>query len=90
LNIFAAVSGVFKGRSTKTTDTAKDGSSHSVENREDESVINGISRGNLKAAGTAQSSEKYRKGVEAQQLQQREQIDHLGLGVIEDAPKRKK
>jgi hypothetical protein len=81
---------VFKGRSTKTTDTAKDGSSHSVENREGEGYVKGAGAGNLKAAGEAHSHERYRKGVEAEQHQQ---TDHLGLGdtaAIEDAPRRKK
>jgi hypothetical protein len=90
LNIFAAVSGVFKGRSTKTTDTKKDGSSHSVENREEMGHVNGAGAANLKAVGDAHSHERYRKGIEAEQSQQHQQIDHLGLGAVEDAPKRKK
>jgi hypothetical protein len=55
--------------------------------------MNGTGVANLKAAGEAHSHERYRKGVEGEQSQRHQQIDHLGLGdvgAIEDAPKRKK
>jgi hypothetical protein len=93
LNIFAAVSGVFKSKSTKTTDTKKDGSSHSVENREEDGQFKGAGAGNLKAVGEAHSHERYRKGVEGEQMQEHQHIDHLGLGdmaAVEDVPKRKR
>jgi hypothetical protein len=57
--------------------------------------VNGVGHGTLNAvaSGEAQSHERTRRMVEGKtqkQSQQQQQIDHLGLGAIEDAPGRKK
>jgi hypothetical protein len=92
LNIFGAISGVFGGRSRKTTDTAADGSSHSVEEKEGIGAFKGRGAGTMTAVaeGKADVSERRTKMVEAEVKQERkkgkkavkeaQQVDHLGLG----------
>ncbi|KAM0723529.1 hypothetical protein Q7P37_000516 [Cladosporium fusiforme] len=53
LNIFGALSGVFSGKSTKTT--GKDG--NSVEKRDDKAAMKGAGAGNLTAVGAADAEE---------------------------------
>jgi hypothetical protein len=55
LNIFGVFSGVFYGRSKKTTDTAKDGSSKSVEHSEGQGAIKGAGTGTMKAVAAGQA-----------------------------------
>ncbi|KAF2433376.1 hypothetical protein EJ08DRAFT_647419 [Tothia fuscella] len=84
LNLSAAVSSVFGGKSKKTTDTAPDGSSHSVEDREGVGHVKGAGKGNLGVIGKgeAHSHERSRKiaeGKSQKQTQHQQQTDHLGL-----------
>jgi hypothetical protein len=91
LNIFGALSGVFSGKSKKTTDTAADGSSKSVERRRGTGHVDGAGGGTLSAVGqgTVQSQERYRMVEEGMQAQEQgrktleKNVDHLG---IESAP----
>lgn len=75
LNLFAALSGAFSGKSKKTKNTNEDGSSIEHEESRVKGRANGVGAGNLSAiaAGQAQSGERHRK---------MEGYDHLG---IEDA-----
>ena len=89
LNIFAAVTGIFAGKSKKTTDTKPDGSSHSVEHSRGAGKMRGAGHGTLNAIGQSQQEvrERHRITDEAQaenHNQKLETVDHLG---IEDAKK---
>jgi hypothetical protein len=67
---------VFKGK--KTTDTNKDGSSHSVEHSD--GSWKGAGHGTLNAVGESESSVVERHRIAAKQEQQRiEKEDHLGI-----------
>jgi hypothetical protein len=88
LNIFAAFSGVFSGRKKKTTDTAKDGSSHSVEHSEGHGKVRGYGTGTMNAIGAGEVKKKERlriaeevKAEEAKTIESN--VDHLGI----EAPK---
>jgi hypothetical protein len=87
LNLFAALSGAFSGKSKKTKNTAEDGSSVETEDTRVTGHANGVGAGNLSAVGQAQaqSSERHRKLEGYQQ-------DHLGLegGKVESAAVTKK
>jgi hypothetical protein len=90
LNIFAALSGVFSGKSKKTTDTNKDGSSHSVEHSTCNGRWKGAGTGTLNAVGESESSVQERHRIAAQQesMNQHQKIetaDHLGI----EAPNKK-
>jgi hypothetical protein len=89
LNIFAAVSGIFSGKSKKTTDTKPDGSSHSVEHSTGAGKMRGAGHGVLNAIGTSETEVRERHRItddaaSSQQKQKIENVDHLG---IEDAKK---
>jgi len=87
LNIFGAISGVFSGKSKKTTHTAADGSSRSVEDRHGTGHVDGAGGGTLSAVGEGmcQSQERYRMIEEGFQQQEQGQkqlerkVDHLGI-----------
>ena len=92
LNIFGALSGVFSGKSKKTTDTAADGSSKSIEHRHGKGHVDGAGGGTLNVIGegTAQSQERYRlveEGIQHQEQGQKRigsNVDHLGIeGVLD-------
>ena len=59
LNIFGAISGVFSGRSKKTTDIAKDGSSKSVEHSEGQGAYKGAAAGTMKAVAAGQTQVSF-------------------------------
>lgn len=92
MNIFGALSGVFSGKSKKTTDTTADGSSKSVEHRHGKGHVDGAGGGTLSAIGegTAQSQERYRMVEEGIQQQEQGQkrvgrtVDHLGIEGVPD------
>lgn len=90
LNIFAAVSGIFSGRSKKTTDTNADGSSHSVEHSKSAGKMRGSGHGVLNAVGKTDSEVKETHRITEEAMSQNERknietVDHLG---IEDSPKK--
>ncbi|KAF2405044.1 hypothetical protein EJ06DRAFT_578302 [Trichodelitschia bisporula] len=74
LNIFGAFKGAYKGRKTKTTDTKKDGSSHSVEHKDEEGYGEGWAKGDMQAYAHEKRDAKERRGVQ--------EVDHLGLGEV--------
>ena len=92
LNLVGAISGAFSGKGKKTTDTKADGSSHSVEDTKGHGTMAGSGAGTLNAVGEgkANTHEKYRKTVEADESESKskgeskskavKQTDHLGLG----------
>jgi len=94
LNIFGAISGIFSGKSKKTTDTAADGSSHSVEHRHGTGRAKGVGGGTLDvvAQGEARSQERQRLIEERMAVDQSTKakavgvVDHLGI----EAPSGKK
>jgi hypothetical protein len=84
------LSGVFSGKSKKTTDTNKDGSSHSVENSTHDGKWRGSGVGTLNAIGESDSTVKERHRIAVQQesvnqQQKIEAVDHLGI----EAPDKK-
>jgi len=86
LNLVAAVSGIFRGSKTKTTDTDENGKSHSVEHSKGHGTMHGTGDANvgLIGSGTATTRERHRITEEAMQSrgtrQERlEQVDHLGI-----------
>jgi hypothetical protein len=84
LNLFAAVSGLFGSKTTKTTDVAPDGSSQSVENSKGVGHVKGVGAGTLdvQASGEAKDYAKKTHAVEQNQKQgqkQLQQVNHLGI-----------
>ncbi|KAF2671370.1 hypothetical protein BT63DRAFT_423577 [Microthyrium microscopicum] len=91
LNIFAALSGVFSGKKTKTTDRDADGKEHSVEHSVGHGKVRGAGHGTLNAVGRGEASErvKHTKTDErlleqserhgTKQVESSAQFDHLGL-----------
>ena len=84
LNLVAAVSGLFGSKTTKTTDTAPDGSSRSVENSKGVGHVKGVGAAtlNAQASGEAKDYAKKTHAVEQRQKQgqeQLEQVNHLGI-----------
>ncbi|KAF2680890.1 hypothetical protein K458DRAFT_372967 [Lentithecium fluviatile CBS 122367] len=87
LNLFGALSGAFSSKSKKTTHTNPDGSSLSVEDRQDQGAANAAAQGHgtAYAAGNTTESAKKQKSREigqgaqqAKQIQGRK-VDHLGI-----------
>jgi hypothetical protein len=70
------VTGVFKGKKDKTTDTDEDGKSHSEENSRGRGYMTGSGVANLAAIGHGETThtERQRRTVEGTQ----EQFEHLG------------
>jgi len=90
LNIFAAVSGIFSGKSKKTTDTNADGSSHSVEHSKGAGKMHGAGHGVLNAVGKTDTEVRERHRITEEAVSQNERrnietVDHLG---IEDTPRK--
>ncbi|KAF1850231.1 uncharacterized protein K460DRAFT_400300 [Cucurbitaria berberidis CBS 394.84] len=89
LNILGALSGAFSSKSKKTTHQNADGSSHTVEDKHDKGVANGVAQGQGNAFAAANAQEHSLKakergvGQEATQAKtlkgKKEEVNHLGL-----------
>ncbi|EOD52504.1 membrane protein [Neofusicoccum parvum] len=96
LNIFAALSGSMFQRSKKTTDTAADGSSRTVEHTDTAAQAKGAGHGNLSAVGSAKAESRDRavgngaieavgesqKKIKGAKKQQQKQVEEVDhLGI---------
>ena len=85
LNVFGALSGAFSSKSKKQTHQNPDGSSHSVEDREELGRANGVAQGQGQAFVKGESEQGARKmrGVEGERAQGKivegKRVDHLGI-----------
>ncbi|KAF2453749.1 hypothetical protein BDY21DRAFT_366745 [Lineolata rhizophorae] len=70
LNLFAAVSGVFSGRSKKSQQLKDDGSYYAEEEQQSAARAQGVGAGSLAAAGQARADSGARR---------LKQTDHLGI-----------
>jgi hypothetical protein len=82
------VSGIFSGKSKKTSHTDANGETHSNEDREEHSRVRSAGRSTLNAVSTANSSTKEKHRITDEAVEDRKVIqgtnDHLG---IEEAKK---
>ncbi|KAF1984866.1 hypothetical protein K402DRAFT_395235 [Aulographum hederae CBS 113979] len=74
LNLFGAISGVFAGKSKKTTDTDANGKSHSVEDSQGVAHAKGAGGGTLNAIGSAKAD-----SMERERKLEGESVDFLGI-----------
>jgi len=81
LNVFSAFSGIFSGKSKKTTDTDADGKEHSKEHRQESGKYKKATDMSLKTQNEAQSSTKQRHKIT-------EEYDQDGSGDESDDGRR--
>ncbi|KAF2260690.1 hypothetical protein CC78DRAFT_620088 [Lojkania enalia] len=88
LNIFGAFSGALSSKSKKTTHTNPDGSSTSVEDRDDKAIAQGHAAGQGAAYASANATEHGKQQTareigqaqgQAKMVQGQKHVDHLGI-----------